>query len=57
MSEPSEFAKVVDGVVTQVIVADADHIATRDDGPWILTPTKVGIGWTYADGEFAAPQE
>lgn len=40
-----EYAKLdVNNVVTQVIVADQDHVDSRADGPWNLTPAKVGIG-------------
>lgn len=58
----TEYAKVVDGVVVNVIVADALHIATRADGPWILTPYngstgKVGMGCTYDGANFAAPAD
>ena len=61
MTITTEYAKVVDGTVTQVIVADADFVSTLL-GTWVLTPYdaeaktgKVGIGFTYADGVFTAP--
>lgn len=59
----AEYAKVEDGVVVQVIVAEQPHIDIRDDGPWILTPYdgevgKVSIGYIYNNQteEFAAPE-
>lgn len=56
----AEYAKVVDSLVVNVIVADQEHIDTRDDGPWVLTPYdgttgKVGIGYSYDGINFTAP--
>lgn len=51
----AEYAKVEAGVVTMVIVAEQDHIDTRSDGPWVLTPAKVGIGYKGEGALFLAP--
>ena len=56
----SEYAKVEAGVVTSAIVADSEHIASRSDGPWVLTPYdgsigKVGIGYKSSGSMFLAP--
>jgi len=58
-----EFAKVVDGVVVELIVATQGFVDARPDhASWVLTPFnpetgegKVGIGYTYADGVFTPP--
>ena len=50
-----EWAKITHGKVAQVIVADASEIAKRTDGPWVLTPFKVGIGWPYDGKKFTNP--
>ena len=39
------------GTVKTVIVADAAHIATRTDGTWVKTTTKVGNGWKRDSAE------
>ena len=39
----SHFAKIEDGVVTQVIVAEADHVATLD-GTWVKTSYNMSGG-------------
>jgi hypothetical protein len=60
MPVTTEYAKVIDGIVTQVIVADATFIASLPDAAsWHLTPYdaqtgagKVGIGFSYANGIF-----
>ena len=36
------------GTVKTIIVADAAHIATRTDGNWVKTITKVGRGWNHS---------
>lgn len=44
-------ARIVDGVVTQVIVGTAAWAADRLGGDWQDSPTKVGIGWEqHEDG-------
>jgi hypothetical protein len=48
-------AQVTDGTVTQVIVGTASWANQRLDGTWVDTPTLVGIGWTYTDGQFTPP--
>jgi hypothetical protein len=34
-------------IVIRVIVASRGHILTREDGPWIVTKNKTGIGYIY----------
>jgi hypothetical protein len=48
-------AKVEDGIVTQVIVGTAAWANDRLGGEWHDTDTLVGIGWSYADGQFTPP--
>ena len=48
-------AQVEDGTVVQVIVGTADWANARLDGTWVDSPTLVGIGWGYTDGQFTAP--
>ena len=49
------YALIQNGVVTNVIEADPDHLPEL---PGVeLVPSKTaGIGWTYADGTFKAPE-
>ena len=53
----SHFARVEDGVVTQVIVAEADHIATLE-GTWVKTSYNMfgGVYYDPATNEAAADQ-
>jgi hypothetical protein len=53
----SNYAQIVNGIVVNVIVADADFVATQTDKTYVLC-TRGGIGWTYDDirDEFVAPQ-
>ena len=51
----TEYAQINNNLVTWVIVADANHIATRTDGPWVLTPSHVEIGYSYQNGIFLSP--
>ena len=49
------YALIQNGVVTNVIEADPDHLPELPDTT--LMPSKTaGIGWTYADGTFKAPE-
>lgn len=50
-------AKIEDGVVTQVIVCGSEDWASKNlGGQWVCSGTQlVGVGWTYADGEFVPP--
>ena len=52
----AHFAKVEDGIVTQVIVADQDFIDNHCTGTWIQTSYNnnmrkqfAGVGYTYDD--------
>ena len=51
------YAQIVNGVVVNVIVADADFVASQTDKTYVLC-TNGGIGYTYdADLDiFIAPQ-
>ena len=53
----SNYAHIVNGVVVNVIVADADFVATQTDKTYVLC-TNAGIGYSYdADLDiFIAPQ-
>ena len=48
-------ARIVDGVVTQVIVGDPVWAESRLGGVWVGSPSKVGIGWQLVDGVLTAP--
>lgn len=48
-------ARIVDGVVTQVIVGTAAWASDRLGGVWQDSPTKVGIGWEQFDGGLRPP--
>jgi hypothetical protein len=50
-------AKVVQGVVGQVIVGDVSWANSRLPGVWVGSEVLVGVGWTYTveDG-FRSPQ-
>ena len=52
----SQYAQIVNGVVVNVIVADADFVAQSDLDYVLLS--RGGIGWTYDDqtNQFVAPQ-
>lgn len=51
----SEFAQVISGVVTDVIVSSAAEAATLPNGPWISTPAKVGKGYLSNGASFLSP--
>ena len=48
------YAQIVDSIVVNVIVADADFVAQSDLDYVLLTDG--GIGWTYDGTNFIAPQ-
>ena len=52
----SDYAQIVNGIVVNVIVADADFIAQSDLDYVLLS--RGGIGWTYDQqaNQFVAPQ-
>tara|TARA_R110000868_G_C10527502_1_gene733720 strand:+ start:324 stop:602 length:279 start_codon:yes stop_codon:yes gene_type:complete len=49
------YAQIVDGLVVNVIVADADFISTQTDKTYVLCQ-RGGIGWTFDGTNFIAPQ-
>jgi hypothetical protein len=49
-------AQIENGVVTQVIVGDAEWASDRLGGTWVGTEKLVGIGWTYDDNGFRPAQ-
>lgn len=49
------YAQIVDGKVVNLIVADADFIATQTDKTYVLSE-RGAIGWTYDGTNFIAPQ-
>ena len=53
----SNYAEIVNSKVVNVIVADAEFIATQTDKTYVLC-TRGGIGWSYdSDADvFVAPQ-
>lgn len=51
----SNYAEIVEGVVVNVIVADADFVATQTEKNYVLCD-RGGIGWTYDGTNFIAPQ-
>lgn len=54
MAVTTEYAKIESGVVTAVIVADAGFVAQLA-GTWVLTASKVGIGYLYDGNNFSQP--
>lgn len=48
-------ARVVDGVVTQVIVGDPVWAADRLGGVWVGSDVRVGAGWVKFDGGLRPP--
>ena len=49
------YAQIVDGKVVNVIVADADFIATQTDKTYVLCQ-RGGIGWIFDGTNLIAPQ-
>jgi len=51
----STYAQIIDGMVVNTIVADADFIATQTEKTYVIC-NKGGIGWTFDGTNFVAPQ-
>ena len=51
----SNYAQIINGVVINVIVADADFIATQTNKTYVLC-SRGGIGWTFDGANFIAPK-
>ena len=51
----STYAQIINGIVVNVIVADADFIATQTNKTYVLC-SHGGIGWTFDGTNFIAPQ-
>ena len=51
----SQYAEIVNNVVVNTIVADADFVATQTDKTYVLC-TQGGIGWSFDGTNFIAPQ-
>ena len=49
------YALIIDGIVANVIVADAQFIATQTELNYVLL-SRGGIGWTFDGTNFIAPQ-
>jgi hypothetical protein len=65
MSSPQYFAQVIDGVVTDVHVVEAEFMAENSDrypGVWVETffdtpgKTYAGVGFTWNGTDFVAPE-
>jgi len=50
----TNYAQIIDGIVVNVIVADADFVAQSDLN--YVQISRGGIGWTYNGTNFIAPQ-
>lgn len=51
----SNYAQIVNGIVVNVVVADADFVASQTDKTYVLC-ARGGIGWSYDGTNFIAPQ-
>ena len=51
----SNYAHIVNGIVINVVDADAEFIATQTDKTYVLC-TRGGIGWSFDGTNFIAPQ-
>ena len=51
----STYAQIIDGMVVNTIVADADFIETQTEKTYVIC-NKGGIGWTFDGTNFVAPQ-
>lgn len=51
----SIYAQIVDGAVVNVIIADADFVATQTDKNYVVC-TRGGIGWNFDGTNFIAPK-
>lgn len=50
-----DYAKIEGGIVTSIIVADAEFIVTQP-GDWVdVSGMSVQVGYTYSNGNFSAP--
>jgi hypothetical protein len=49
-------ARVVDGVVVQVIVGEPEWASERLGGVWVGSEVKVGVGWTVVGGVITPPE-
>jgi hypothetical protein len=58
MVEPERYAIVEAGLVINVVLWDGDIEAWSppEGTEAIQCPDEVGISWTYADGEWVAPE-
>jgi hypothetical protein len=65
MSSPQYFAQVIDGVVTDVHVVEAEFMAENPErypGVWVETffdtpgKTYAGVGFTWNGTDFVAPE-
>jgi len=50
------YAQIINGIVVNVIVADADFVATQTDKTYVEYTGSVGIGFTYDGTNFIPPQ-
>lgn len=48
------YAEIIDGIVVNTIIADADFIATQTEKNYVLC-TRGGIGWSFDGTNFIAP--
>jgi len=51
----TNYAQIVDGIVVNVIVADADFVATQTDKTYVAC-NRGGIGWSFDGTNFISPQ-
>ncbi len=51
----SNYAQIVNNKVVNVIVSDANFIATQTDKTFVVC-TRCGIGWSFDGTNFIAPQ-
>ena len=49
------YAQIINGIVVNTIVADADFVATQIDKDYVLC-SRGGIGWSFDGINFIAPQ-
>lgn len=56
MSNQTYAAKIVDGLVVQVIVGTAEWAVDHLGGEWVQPPELVGIGWELVDGQIVPPE-
>lgn len=47
--------EIVDGIVAQVIVGNAEWATNHLGGQWVNSDHKVGIGWIWDGQQFRAP--